>query len=193
MEKILLSKTAILVYEILMILILLFIFLYQRKKNRDIQARREIRNAKMRNVQLEEKLKNPANTMDWSKNPNPFDVQYISKAEKKEKPLLRFQVELEVHTETSVQRYLFDLDKEITVGRGTNNVLPLNDRQAENRCCSIFLKNHAVYVRNEGRENSLCIQRGKRKQPIQRQIVKLQNKDILTFGKTALHVFVYEN
>lgn len=193
MTEILLSGKAVMAYEILMILVLVFVLIHQWKKNSAARERREIRNAKMRNVQLEEKLKNPDSIMDWSKTPNPFEVQYVQNPEKNSRPDSNFQIELEVHTETSVQRYLFDLDEEITVGKSERNSLPLNDKSAADRSCSIFRKNRSVYVKNENYEKPICIQRGKKKQLIQNQIVKLQSKDILSIGKTTLHISLYEN
>lgn len=193
MTEILLSGKAVMLYEILLILVLLFMLIHQWRKNRDARERREIRNAKMRNVQLEEKLKNPDSVMDWSKTPNPFEVQYVQNAEKNVRSDSNFQIELEVHTETSVQRYLFDLDEEITIGKSEKNSLPLNDKAVAERNCSIFRKNQYVYVKNESYEKPICIQRGKKKQLIQNHIVKLQSKDILSIGKTTLHISLYEN
>lgn len=192
MAEVLLSKNAITVYEVLVILVLVVILVRQKKKNRELQERREITNAKIRNQKLEQKLKNPDSDMDWSKDPNPFEVQYMPEAEAHVKAASDLQIEIEVHTEMSVQRYLFDLNEEITIGRNAKNVLPLKDAMAAERSCTIFMKNRAVYVRNESVRNPVCIQRGKKKQFIQNQIVKLQSKDILTFGKTALHISIYE-
>ena len=192
MAEVLLSKNAITVYEVLVILVLVVILVCQKKKNRELQERREITNAKIRNQKLEQKLKNPDSDMDWSKDPNPFEVQYMPEAEAHVKAASDLQIEIEVHTEMSVQRYLFDLNEEITIGRNAKNVLPLKDAMAAERSCTIFMKNRAVYVRNESVRNPVCIQRGKKKQFIQNQIVKLQSKDILTFGKTALHISIYE-
>ena len=193
MAEILLSGKAVMVYEILLILILLFVLVRQWKKNSDARERREIRNAKMRNVRLEGKLKNPDSVMDWSKTPNPFEVQYVQNAEKNVRSDPNFQIELEVHTETSVKRYLFDLDEAITIGKSERNSLPLNDRTVAERNCSIFRRKQFVYVKNECYEKPICIQRGKKKQLIQNQIVKLQSRDILSIGKTTLHISLYEN
>lgn len=193
MAELLLSGKAITLYEILVIAILIFILIRQVKKNKDIRERRDISNEKIRNAKLDEMLKNPDIKTDWPQQPNPFEVQYMQKAKAEFAVIPKFQVEIEVHTETSVQRYLFDLDQEITIGRDERNVLPLNDKQAAKRCCSIFVKNHAVYVKNLSFDNPVCIQRGKKKQLIQNQMVKIQSKDILTIGRTALHISLYEN
>lgn len=117
MAEVLLSKNAITVYEVLVILVLVVILVRQKKKNRELQERREITNAKIRNQKLEQKLKNPDSDMDWSKDPNPFAVQYMPEAEAHVKAASDLQIEIEVHTEMSVQRYLFDLNEEITIGR----------------------------------------------------------------------------
>lgn len=193
--QILLSKNAIAIYEILIILLLVIILVRQSKKNKDMQERKRIRKEKLRNAQLEERLKNPEIDIEqgWPANPNPFDVQYVHSANIDTNAMPRFQVEIEVHTETSVQRYLFDLDQEITIGRDERSVLPLKDPTAARRGCSILMKNQVVYVKNESTVNAVCIQRGKNKKLIQNQMVKLQSRDILTIGKTALHVSIYEN
>lgn len=193
MTQLLLSGKAITLYQILAIFILIFVLLRQMKKNKAIRERRQISNTKMRNSQLEEMLKNPDIKSEWSKHPNPFEVQYVHAANTEMDVMPGFQVEIEVHTETSVQRYLFDLNQEVTIGRDERNVLPLNDKLVAKRNCSIFMKNQAVYVKNQSNANPVCIQRGKNKQLIQNQIVKLQSKDILTLGKTALHISLYEN
>lgn len=191
--QLLLSEKAIAVYEVLAILILIFIFIRQSKKNRETRERRQISNAKMRNMQLDEMLKNPDIRSEWSKHPNPFDVQYVHAANTEMNAMPKFQIEIEVHTETSVQRYLFDLEREVTIGQDEKNVLPVKDKLAAKRNCSIFVKNQAVYVKNLSASVPVCIQRGKKKQLIQNQIVKLQSRDILTLGKTALHISIYEN
>ena len=98
-------------------------------------------------------------------------------------------MEIEVHTETSVQRYLFDLDQPVTIGRDEKNSLPLNDSMAAKQNCTIFVKNQTVYVK----ASPVCIQRGKVKKQVENQMVKLQSKDILIIGKTALHISLYEN
>lgn len=193
MTELLLSGRALLVYEILIILVLAFILLKQKKKHREVQERREISNAKMRNLQLEQKLKNPDSKTDWSKNPNPFEIQYIPETNRQPELVSDIQIEIEVHTGVSIQRYLFDLDEEITIGRSQKNILPLNDQMAPERSCSVFRKKRSVYVRNENIHNPVCIQRGKRKQLVQNEIVKLQSKDILIVGKNALHILLYEN
>lgn len=193
MTELLLSGRAILLYETLIILVLAGVLWKQKKKQREVRERREISNAKLRNFQLEQKLKNPDSRTDWSKNPNPFEVQYMPEKDRQLGPVSDTQIEIEVHSGMSIQRYLFDLDEEITIGRSQKNVLPLNDQMALERSCSIFRKNRSVYVRNENVHNSVYIQRGKRKQLVQNEIVKLQSKDILTFGNTALHIMLYEN
>ena len=63
MVQLLLSQNAITVYEILIIVILVIVFIRQNRKNRDFEERRNISNEKMRNVALEEKLKNPESRM----------------------------------------------------------------------------------------------------------------------------------
>ena len=50
MVELLLSKTAITVYEVLVILILIIILVRQSRKNKDIQERRTISDAKLRNA-----------------------------------------------------------------------------------------------------------------------------------------------
>lgn len=193
MAEVLLSKNAVTVYEILLILILTVILVMQKKKYREIQERKEISNEKMRNFQLNQKLKNPDSSMEWEKNPKPFEVQYVPQADTPAQTASELQIEIEVHTGMSVQRYLFDLNEEITIGRSGKNILPLNDEKAPERSCSVFEKNKSVYIRNENHNKPICIQRGKKKQFIQNQIVKLESKDILTVGKTTLHVSLYEN
>ena len=193
MTQLLLSKNAVMLYEILIILVLILIQVRQSKKRREIQERREVNNTKLRNTQLEERLKNPDIDPEWSQNPNPFDVQYVHEAKIDIKALPKFQVEIEVHTDISVQRYLFDLDREVSIGRDEKNILPLKDPQAAPKCCSIFVKNQAVYVRDENAGGAVFIQRGKNRMAIQNQMVKLQNKDILKIGKTSLHVSIYKN
>jgi hypothetical protein len=188
-----LSEKAIALYEILIILLLLFILIRQVRKKKDMQKRRQISSVKMRNEQLEAMLKNPDKEAEKSRRSNPYDVQYVHTGNAEIHAMPKFQVEIEVHTETSVQRYLFDLDQEVTIGRDEKNVLSINDRMAARRNCTIFVKNQAVYVKNQSSASPICIQRGKNKQLIQNQMVKLQSKDILTIGKTTLHISLYEN
>ncbi len=190
--QILLSEKAVTVYEILFILILIIILVVQHRKRKDALERRRISNKKRRNEQLEEMLKNPDIKPQSGNGPNPFDIQYMYETGDEIKAPA-FQAEIEVHTATSVQRFLLDLDRPITVGRNENNILPLNDQTVADRCCSIFVKNQAVYVRNLSPSNPVFIQRGKKKLQIQNQIIKMQSKDIITCGKTVLHILLHQN
>lgn len=192
MAEILLSKSAITVYELLLILSLLIVLIWRRRKNRILQERRTINNRKMRNAQLEERLKNPNAKKEWSVTPNPYEIQYTPQLHAELQLKQGFQVEVEVHTQTSVQRFLFDLDQELTIGRDEKNVLPLQDNMVAQKNCSIRVKNGVVYVKNLSASNPVCIQRGKKKQVIQEQMVKLQNKDILFMGQTSLHIMIYQ-
>ncbi len=189
--QLLLSQKAITFYEVLIILILAALLIRQMKKKRQLEERRQITNIKTRNAELEKILKNPDNTVQQVKPPNPFDVQYRHNANN---PIPRFQIGIEVHTEISVERYLFDLKQELTIGRDKKNKLPLgNDKLIAKKSCSIFLKDQNVYVRDSGSRNSVYLQRGKKNYRIQNQTVKLQNKDILILGKTSLHISLFEN
>lgn len=186
----LLSKRAVTIYEILAILLLILVLIRQSRRNRQLRERREISNVKMRNVQLEKILKNPDIKKEQSKPPNPFDVQYKHNANN---PVPRFQIGIEVCTDISVQKYLFDLNQDLTIGRDPKNVLPLNDTMIARRSCVIFLKDQNVYLKDLGAKNPVCLNRGKKKQKIQKQMVKLQNKDVLTLGKVSLHITLYDN
>lgn len=190
MARLLLSEKAITCYEVLVILLLVAVLIRQIKKKKQLQERRQISNVKTRNAELEKILKNPDNKTDMSRPPNPFEVQYKHNANN---PIPKFQIGIEVHTEISVERYLFDLKQELTIGRDKKNILPINEKQIPRKCCSIFLKDQNVYVRDSGLKNALYLQRGKKKYRIQSQTIKLQNKDILILGKTFLHIFLYEN
>lgn len=191
MVELLLSKTAITVYEVLVILILIIILVRQSRKNKDIQERRTISDAKLRNARLEERLKNPEIVSEVSRQSNPYDVQYVQNTDGRN--MSQLQVAIEVHTETSVQRHLFDLDREITIGQAANNDLVLNDMYAPPGGCSVLTRGHDVYVKNQNINPPVRIQRGNRKMLIQSQMVKLQSKDVLTIGNTALHVSLYKN
>lgn len=190
MDELLLSKTAVTVYEIFIILILITLLIRQSKKNKDAQERRNISEAKMRNAKLEDRLRNPEMKGEVSRQSNPYDVQYIQNTESRS--ISKFQVAIEVHTEISVQRHLFDLDREITIGRGENNDLVLNDKNVPLGGCSVLTRGQEVYVKNQS-NSSVKIQRGRRKMLIQNQVVKLQNKDVLTIGNTVLHISLYRN
>lgn len=193
MVQLLLSQNAITVYEILIIVILVIVFIRQNRKNRDFEERRNISNEKMRNAALEEKLKNPESRMEMSRKSNPFEVQYTDNYSNNNETVPDFQVEIEVYTETSVQRHLFDLEREIFIGQDKNNDLVLNDVQAVKRGCSICMKDHAVYIKNRNSAPSVSIRRGKNHMVIQNQMVKLQTNDFLTVGKTEMHISIYEN
>lgn len=188
--QVLLSGKAVTVYEVLIIVILAVVLIRQIKKKKQLEERRQISNVKMRNVELERILKNPDNEVSPSRPPNPFDVQYKHNANN---PIPRFQIGIEVHTDISVEKYLFDLKKELTIGRDKKNILPLGDKMIARKSCSIFLKDQNVYLRDFGGRNSVYLQRGKKRYRIQNQAVKLQNKDVLILGKTSLHISLYEN
>ena len=95
--------------------------------------------------------------------------------------------------ETSVQRYLFDLEHEVTIGREPRNDLVINDISATQNGCGILVKNHSVYVKCQNTSTPVYIRRGRRTHLVKDQMVKLQSKDILTIGKTDLRICLYEN
>lgn len=191
MVQLLLSKTAVTAYEILVILILLVILLRQRKQKKAVQERRNVSDAKMRNARLEEKLKNPNMISVQSRQSNPYDVQYVQNAEKGSTSQL--QIAIEVYTETSVQRHLFDLDREITIGQANGNDLVLNDSAAPMDGCCVLAREHAVYVTNKNQDIPIQIKRGKKKMALRNQMVKLQNKDSLVIGCTDMVISIYRN
>lgn len=193
MVQVLLSKNAITVYEILILACLVIVFIRQTRKNRELEERRNISNEKLRNATLEDKLKNPESRMEISRQSNPFEVQYTNNHSNKNGIVPDFQVEIEVYTETSVQRHLFDLEREIFIGQDKNNDLVLVDPYAVRTGCCICRKDHAVYIKNHNSDSKVSIRRGKKHMTIQNQIVKLQSNDILTIGKTEMHISIYEN
>lgn len=193
MKEVLLSRNAILIYEVLVIIILIAVLIVQKRKGRKIVERKKIADKKTRNSQLEEQLKNPDSEIDWRKTPNPFEVQYTLNQDGGRKSKSEIQIEIEVYTEMSVQHYLFDLNEKITIGGSEKNALPLNDQTIAERSCSIVAKNKSVYIKNENENALIYIQRGKNSIQIKNQIIKLQDKDNLQIGKTTLHISLYEN
>lgn len=193
MGQLLLSKNAVTFYEILIILILVSILIHQTRKNKDLEERKNISNEKLRNATLEDKLKNPESRVEISRQSSPFEVQYTNSHSNKNGIVPDFQVEVEVYTETSVQRHLFDLEKEIFIGQDKSNDLVLSDPYAVRRGCCICRKDHAAYLKNQNSASSVSIRRGKKRLMVQNQMVKLQSNDILTIGKTDMHISIYEN
>ncbi len=191
--EVLWSRGAIAVYELLVILALSVVLFLQIKRSKDARERRKISTQKNRNVQLEEMLKNPEMHANAGQKQNPYEVKYMQEMNFGTNAMPRFQVEIEVHTETSVQRYLLDLDQEVTIGSDMQNVLPINERLAASRSCSIFLKNQMVYAKNLSPSNPIFIRRGKQTHQLERESVKLQSKDIIKIGNTELHIAIYEN
>lgn len=187
------SQKTVTLCEVLVIILLIFILIRQSKRNKDIQERKNISNAKLRNAQLEEKLKNPESKEELHRQSSPFEVQYMQNAPDSTGAVPEFQVEIEVHTETSVQRHLFDLEHEVTIGQEPGNDLVINDKNATRKGCSIMVKDHSIYVKCQNTSSPVYVQRGKRTHLVKNQMVKLQSKDILTVGKTDLLISLYEN
>lgn len=193
MKVLLLSKNAITWYEVAVIIVLVVVLIVLKKKYTEMKKRREIAEMNERNEQLMNALKNPDSEKNWSKQPKPHEVQYIPKTENNKKSASDMQIEIEVHTEMSVQHYLFDLDKMVTIGHSEKNTLPLNDQTISEYSCAIAMKEKAVYVKNEDQSKPICIQRGKNKSLIINQYERIQNKDILILGNTELHISLYKN
>lgn len=193
MKALLLSKNAITCYEVAVIVILIVALVVLKKKYGEMKKRREIAEMNERNEQLMNMLKNPDSEKNWSKQPKPHEIEYIPKTDSGKKVASDMQIEIEVHTEMSVQHYLFDLDKMITIGHDEKNTLPLNDQTIAEHSCTIAMKDKSVYVKNEDQNKPICIQRGKNKSLITNQCERIKNKDILILGKTELHISLYKN
>ncbi|MCD7884778.1 MAG: FHA domain-containing protein [Lachnospiraceae bacterium] len=193
MAELLLSKKAVTVYEILIILVLIVILILQSRKKKAQEQRQKIIEQKNRNSQLEERLRNPGARLKDSSEPKPFDVQYKGEKDFGQSVLPDLQIEIEVRSRTSSRKYLLDLNREVTVGRDERNVLPVADPEAAAKSCTIFQKDGAVYVKNDCASDPVCVVRGKKRKEVMNQIVKLENRDILTFGKTELHISLYKN
>ena len=193
MEKLLLYKNVLTWCEVAVITILVIVLIVLKKKYGEMRKRREIAEMNARNEILNERLKNPDSEIDWSKNPKPFEVEYVLKMDSHKEKASDIQIEIEVHAERSVQRYLFDLNEKITIGNSEKNTLPLNDQTIAGRSCTIAMKNKSVYLINENLNEPICIQRGKNKSFITNQIVKLQSKDILILGKMELYISMFKN
>lgn len=189
----LLSKNAVTLYELLVILILVIVIVCQTRKRKDLEERRNISNEKLRNATLEDRLKNPESRVEIPRQSSPFEVQYTNDLSNKNGIVPEIQVEIEVYTETSVQRHLFDLEKEVFIGQDKSNDLVLTDPSAVKRGCAICMKDHAVYIKNQNSAPSVSVRRGKKRLMVQNQMVKLQNNDVLTVGKTEMHISIYEN
>lgn len=193
MGELLLSGKAITVYELVIIAVLVVILIRQSKKSREIKRRKQISNVKMRNLQLDEMLKNPSVKTKQKKQPNPYDVQYLEADGHPGSGLAPMQVEILLHTGTSVKKYLFDLNREIRIGRASDNDLPISDGRVSRKNCSIFERGGTVYVKCREGAAPVSIRRGKNSQTIQNQMAELQSKDVLVIGQTELQIFLYEN
>lgn len=193
MKELLLSEKAVGVCEIIIIVILIVILVRQIKRNREIRERQKIMNEKIRNTQLEEALKNQDAGSDWAGGPNPFEIQYVQKENIPVQMMPKFHIEIEARGENSVQRYLFDLEREVTIGWDEKNTLPIKDRTAARKNCVIYTRNQDVYVKNLSADKPVCIQRGKKKMVMQELAVKLHSRDILILGKTEFRISLYEN
>lgn len=191
--ELLLSEKAVTLYEVLLIVILAALLIRQTKKKSDIRKMREAASKKTRNAELEEMLRNRDTGSGSNSRVQPYDVQYKPSLDTEAGKNSGKQVQIEVHTETSVQKYLFDLKKEIAIGRSGDNDLVLADRAVSGHQCSVYRKDSFVYVRCPASTNPVYIRRGSNKQQLQNQIVKLQNRDILTVGNTDLHILLFEN
>lgn len=190
MAQLLLSEKAITIYEVVIIAILVIVLVRLIKNKKTLDERREISHIRKRNQELEKILKNPDNKTEGSKPPNPFDVQYKHNANN---PVPKFQVGIQVHTEISVERYLFDLNQELTIGRDKKCTLPLNDRQIPKRSCSLFLQDQNVFVKALDTKNPPQLQRAKKTYRVSAEPVRLLDKDILILGKTSLHISLYDH
>ncbi len=187
-----LSKRAVTIYEIFIILIMILILISQSRKKKAQEERRKINNRKIRNEQLENRLKNPDIQLEKEKALKPFDVQYNDLINSEQEIFPDLQVEIEVHSRMSVRKYLFDLSREVTIGRDDRNLLPLNDASAAPVNCSVFKKNGSVFVKNLCISSPVCIQRGKKRKKVYDQLVKLESKDIIFCGDTKLHITIYK-
>lgn len=193
MAEILLSKYAVAACELLAIAVLLFILIRQAGERKAARERREVRRRKKRNADLDRMLKNPEIKREEAGEPAPFEVKYREGMTSISSPLPGFQLEVEVHTQTSARRYLFDLEREVTIGRDKDNVLPIEDPLLAGKCCTIFLKNRSVYIRNRSKARPLTVERGSKKQPVTNRLVKLMSRDVVRAGSTAIHISIYEN
>lgn len=192
MTEIFLSKRAVTIYEIVIILFLIVLLIIQSRKKKAQEERLRVINRKILNAQLEERLKNPDIQMEKEKPIKPFEVQYNDMDLSDEGILPDLQVEIEVHSRMSVRKYLFDLSQEVTIGRDERNLLSVKDERAASVNCSIFKKNGDVFVKNLCTSNPVCIYRGKKKKEVYDQFVKLESRDILSFGDTKLHINIFK-
>ncbi len=192
-EKMTSQQIILAIAEVAVIVLLIVILIRRRRKKGEAEERRQISNVKDRNSQLEEQLRNPELEKSLVKDLNPYEVQYSNAQENHPENRSKVQLELEVHTNTSVKKYLFDLTREISIGRSDSNLLTVPDMSMAECNALIYVKNHGIYAGNPSPERPFVIRRGKKQQKVDRVAVQVQHKDILMIGNTAVHILLYEN
>ncbi|MDO4634032.1 MAG: FHA domain-containing protein [Eubacteriales bacterium] len=181
------------IYEILLIALMIFLLVRQSKKKTRFEERKAASTKKMRNAQLDELLRNPESAREVSGQASPFDIRYREQIRTEQGVLPKLQMEVEVRTDTSIQRYLYDLSRPVAIGRNEKNDLALKDNQVPDYSCTVFVQKDSIMLRSQSMDVPILIVRGKNRQKLKNQLVKLQNKDILVIGRTTLCLSFYQN
>ena len=189
--EILTSGTAVLIYEIIALAILVFFLAAKMKKGNAEKERQEIRQAQNRNEQLEKMLENPQKE-GKKNNAAPYEVKYRDHYYEDSPISDSGQLEITVSSNTSVKKYMFDLPKEITVGRDAQNLLQIDSRMVSRKQCVIYAEAASINVRNLSTTNPTGIIRGTRKRVLKDESVKMNEKDVLELGDVQMELTLHK-
>lgn len=183
--NVLTSGKAILLYEVIILGALIIYLVNRSNKNKAEQERRNVKLAQERSEKLDELLKNP----EWEGNGNnysdPYEVKYLDHFGAESLNHGK-QIEIAVHSKTSIKKYVFDTSKPITIGRSKENLLWIEDRTVTRKHCIIYPEGKILYVKDLNATNHTNLIRGSRKKILGDNPAVIKDKDILEIGAVTL-------
>lgn len=179
------SSKAILLYEVIILGGLIIYLVNRSNKKKAEQERMNVKQAQERSDKLDELLRNPDWKGDGSNSSDPYEVKYLDHFGYESMNHGK-QLEIAVQSKTSVKKYVFDISEPITIGRGQENILCIDDPFVARRHCVIYPEGNSLYLKDLKSTNHTYLIRGSKKKVLGNKPAVVKDKDIVEIGTVNL-------
>ena len=190
--EILLSNTAICVYEGTILGFLIVRYFKLREEKKRTMEMTTLQKEKAREEQLDQMLKNKlyqGSAEKAGKNNVPYEVNFHEETVKNEGSKDNIAIQIVEKGKLSTRKYVIFVSDMITLGKGEQNTVVINDLNIAKEQCRIFKHNEELYIQNLDDSYSVNIQRKRNVMQLASGAVKLMDGDMIGLGETTLEIY----
>ncbi|MCR4691233.1 MAG: FHA domain-containing protein [Lachnospiraceae bacterium] len=194
MDARILPDLTLVIFEGLLLLVLIILSFYQRKRNKKIAEMVSLQMSRTREESLDASLRNTMyvqKTGSEENSNNPYDVQY----HQEEKNVYedfgeKISVQIEEKGILSTKKYVIHVFDASTVGRDDGNAIVLNDASIAGRQIQLIREEKNLLVRNLDGNHPVNVRRGKKLIPVAGEAVLVGSGDAIMLGNTELKLLI---